>query len=169
MLTVVDTYSHMSPIIDPRFRYRGEDVVEMQEKVCGEIGYPKTVRVDNGSAFISCDMDLSAYQKDITLVRRGARTGGTLRGSLSRPGMPTDNVRSCPRTDGGLTTSLIEAFNSTFRSECLNAHWFLSLADACEKMERRRRFHNEERPHSAIGNIPPITLANSAGETSRPC
>ena len=63
MLTVVDTYSHMSPIIDPRFRYRGEDVVEMQEKVCGEIGYPKTIRVDNGSAFISCDIDLSAYQK----------------------------------------------------------------------------------------------------------
>lgn len=54
------------------------------------------------------------------------------------------------------------------RSECLNAHWSLSLEDACEKLEAWRRPCNEERPHSAIGNIPPIMLANSAGETSPP-
>ncbi|MFZ7094470.1 integrase core domain-containing protein [Primorskyibacter sp. 2E233] len=29
----------------------------------------------------------------------------------------------------------IEAFNSKLRSECLNAHWFMSLADAQEKLE----------------------------------
>jgi hypothetical protein len=50
----------------------------------------------------------------------------------------------------------------------MNAHWFLSLEDACEKLEAWRRHYNEERPHSAIGNIPPIMLANSAGETSPP-
>jgi putative transposase len=64
--------------------------------------------------------------------------------------------------------ALIEAFNSKLRSECLNAHWFLNLQDACEKLEAWRRHYNEERPHSAIGNIPPIMLANSAGETSPP-
>lgn len=143
VLTVVDTFSRMSPLIDPRFRYRGEDVVAALEKVCGKIGYPKTIRVDNGSEFISRDMDLWAYQKGVT-------------SDFSRPGKPTDNA-------------FIEAFNSKFRSECLKAHWFLSLADACQKMERWRRFYNEERPHSAIGNIPPISLANSAGETSPPC
>ena len=36
------------------------------------------------------------------------------------------------------------------------------------KLEAWRRHYNEERPHSAIGNIPPIMLANSAGETSPP-
>lgn len=50
----------------------------------------------------------------------------------------------------------------------MNAHWFLSLQDACEKLEAWRRHYNEERPHSATGNIPPIMLANSAGETSSP-
>lgn len=30
------------------------------------------------------------------------------------------------------------------------------------------RIYNEERPHSAIRNITPIMLANSAGETSPP-
>ncbi len=54
------------------------------------------------------------------------------------------------------------------RSECLNARWFLSLQDTCEKLETWRRHYNEERPHSATGNIPPIMLANSASETSPP-
>ncbi|MGY6638075.1 MAG: integrase core domain-containing protein, partial [Erythrobacter sp.] len=135
-------YSRLSPVVDPRFSYRGEDVVATLERACREIGYPKTIRVDNGSEFISRDMDLWAYQRGVIL-------------DFSRPGKPTDNA-------------FIEAFNSKLRSECLNAHWFLSLEDACEKLEAWRRHYNEERPHSAIGNIPPIMLANSAGETSPP-
>jgi putative transposase len=63
--------------------------------------------------------------------------------------------------DGGVAGFLAPALP-------LNAHWFLSLQDACEKLEAWRRHYNEERPHSAIGNIPPIMLANSAGETSPP-
>ena len=54
------------------------------------------------------------------------------------------------------------------RSAVLNAHWLLSLEDACEKLEAWRRHYNEEPPHSAIGNMLPIMLANSAGETSPP-
>ncbi|CAQ52386.1 Putative transposase (fragment) [Sinorhizobium meliloti 1021] len=30
-------------------------------------------------------------------------------------------------------TALSEAFNDRFRAECLNQHWFLTLADAREK------------------------------------
>jgi len=44
------------------------------------------------------------------------------------------------------------------KAECLNAHWFMCLADATEKCETWRRDYNEVRPHSAIGNIPPVTL-----------
>jgi putative transposase len=142
ILTVVDTFSRVSPVLDARFSYRGEDVVATLEKACRVAGYPKTIRVDNGSEFISRDMDLWAYQRGVTL-------------DFSRPGKPTDNA-------------FIEAFNSKLRSECLNTHWFLSLEDACEKLERWRRHYNEDRPHSAIGNIPPILLANSPGATSPP-
>ena len=39
-----------------------------------------------------------------------------------------------------------------FRAECLNAHWFLTLADAREKLEACCKYYNEERPHGAIGN-----------------
>ncbi len=43
--------------------------------------------------------------------------------------------------------AFIEAFNGRFRSECLNTHWFLTLADAREKMEDWLRYYNEVRPH----------------------
>jgi putative transposase len=43
--------------------------------------------------------------------------------------------------------------------KCLNVHWFLSLADAQEKVER---------PHGAIANKPPIMLLNHDGAASPP-
>ena len=142
VLTVVDTWSRFSPVIDPRFSYRGEDVVRTLEETCARIGYPKTIRVDQGTEFVSRDLDLWAYQRGVTL-------------DFSRPGKPTDNA-------------FIEAFNGKFRQECLNAHWFLTLADAGEKMEAWRRFYNEDRPHSAIGYNAPISLQNVPGVSGPP-
>ncbi|MEM8761433.1 MAG: IS3 family transposase [Pseudomonadota bacterium] len=142
VLTVVDTFSRYVPVLDPRFRYRGEDVVATLDRVCRQVGYPATIRVDQGSEFISRDMDLWAYRHGVTL-------------DFSRPGKPTDNA-------------FIEAFNGRFRAECLNAHWFLSLADAAEKMEAWRRDYNEERPHGAIGNNVPAALMKPAHAAS-PC
>ena len=57
ILTVVDTFSRYVPVLDARFRYRGEDVVATLDRVCRRTGYPKTIRVDQGSEFISRDMD----------------------------------------------------------------------------------------------------------------
>ena len=71
------------------------------------------------------------------------------------PGKPTQNA-------------FIEAFNGRFRSECLNTHWFLTLADAAEKMEAWLRYYNEDRPHGAIGHKPPISLQNPGGAPSPP-
>lgn len=127
---------------DPRFSYRGEDVVQTLERVCQEVGYPKMIRVDNGSEFISRDLDLWAYQRDVVL-------------DFSRPGKPTDNA-------------YIESFNGKFRAECLNQHWFLSLDDARQKMEKWRRDYNEVRAHSATGNKPPISLMNAYGASGPP-
>ena len=88
--------------------------------MCRKIGYPKSIRVDNGSGFISRDLDLWAYQKGVIL-------------DFSRPGKPTDNA-------------FIESFNGKFRQECLNAHWFMSLDDARMKMEEWREDYNNVRP-----------------------
>jgi transposase InsO family protein len=64
-----------------------------------------------------------------------------------------------------LTDDLVRLLPKT---ECLNAHWFMSLEDAREKMEAWRRDYNEVRPHSAIGNKPPIELINRDGASGPP-
>ncbi|GMG85661.1 hypothetical protein LNKW23_48860 [Paralimibaculum aggregatum] len=133
ILTVVDTFSRFSPAIVPKFSFRAPDVIEVLEQVGRAHGFPKTIRVDQGSEFISRDLDLWACQRDVTL-------------DVSRPGKPTDNA-------------FIESLNGKFRAECLNTHWFMSLDDARRKCEAWRRDYNEVRPHSAIGNKPPIEFA----------
>lgn len=104
------------------------------------VRYPRTIRVDQGSEFISRDLDLWAYQNGVVL-------------DFSQPGKPTDNA-------------FIEAFNGRLRAECLNTHWFMSLADAREKLADWRRYYNEERPHGAIGNNVPSALMKSGDAAS---
>ena len=130
VLTIVDTFSRFSPATEVRFNFRGADVVAVLERVGRRIGFPTAIRVDQGTEFTSRELDLWAYQRGVTL-------------DFSRPGKPTDNA-------------FIESFNGKFRAECLNAHWFMSLDDAQRKCETWRRDYNEQRPHSAIGNMTPV-------------
>jgi transposase InsO family protein len=88
----------------------------------------------------------------------GSRSLGLREGcyaNFSRPGKPTDNA-------------FIEAFNGRLRAECLNAHWFLTLADAREKLEDWRKYYDEDRPHGAIGNKTPVCLMTPPGASSPP-
>jgi len=116
--------------------------VRVLEGVCKQVEFPATIRVDQGSEFVSRDLDLWAYQRGVTL-------------DFSRPGKPTDNA-------------FIESFNGKFRAECLNAHWFMTLDDARRKCEAWRRDYNEERPHSAIGNKVPIELVDRSAACGLP-
>ena len=102
-------------------------------------GAPKTIRVDNGPEFISKALDRWAYENGVKL-------------DFLRPGKPTDNA-------------FVESFNGRLRDECLNTHWFLSLADARTKIEAWRRDYNESRPHTALGWLTPVEYAASAGVT----
>jgi len=119
--------------------FRGTDVVEVLARVGREIGLPSSIRVEQATQFVSRDLDLWAYQRGVTL-------------DFSWSGKPTDNA-------------FIEAFNSRFRVECLNAHWFLNLADARKKMEE---ILQRRTPTWAIGQKPPITLLNHYGAASPP-
>jgi len=142
VLTILDIFSRFSPALEPRFNFSGADVVRVLEEVCKEVGFPAAIRVDQGSEFVSRDLDLWAYQRGVTL-------------DFSRPGKPTDNA-------------FIESFNGKFRAECLNAHWFMTLDDARRKCEAWRRDYNEERPHSAIGNKVPIELVDRSAACGLP-
>jgi putative transposase len=54
--------------------------------------------------------------------------------------------------------------NGKFRAECLNVHWFTTLDEMRRICEDWRRDYNEVRPHSAIGNKPPISLMNCSDQ-----
>lgn len=86
-----------------------------------------------GSEFISKALDKWAYENEVALA-------------FSRPGKPTDNA-------------YIESFNGSFRDECLNVNWFLSLEDAKMKAEKWRQDYNFSRPHSALNNLTPSEFA----------
>ena len=109
VLTIVDTFTRYAPAIEPRFGYRACDVIEVLERVGRADGFPQAIRVDQGSEFVSRELDLWAYQRGVTP-------------DFSRPGKPTNNA-------------FIESLNGKFRAECLNAHWFMSLDDARVKCE----------------------------------
>jgi putative transposase len=137
-LTVVDNYTRESLAIDVGQSLKGEDVVNTLNRIAAERGLPATIKVDNGSEFISKVMDKWAYERGIEL-------------DFSRPGKPTDNAK-------------VESFNGRLRQECLNAHWFLSLDDARDKIEDWRRYYNETRPHSALQWATPAEFARQARE-----
>lgn len=104
LLTIVDISSRFSPALEPRLTFRGTDVVGVLERVCNEVGFPATIRVDQGSS--SCRTILTSGPTNTAL-------GWTSRAPESRPTTPS----SKPSTDASR----------------LNAHWVLSLADAREK------------------------------------
>ena len=129
-LTVVDNLSRECLAIHVDQAIKGQDVVAVMERLqLFKDRCPERIQVDNGSEFISKDFDRWAYENEVTL-------------DFSRPGKPTDNA-------------LIESFNGSFRDECLNANWFLSIDDARKKVEAWRKDYNGFRPHSSLGNLTP--------------
>lgn len=60
------------------------------------------------------------------------------------------------------------AFNGRLRDECLNEHWFTSLAHAQAVIETWRWEYNEERPKKGLGGPTPAAYAKTlTKETSK--
>ena len=132
-LTVMDQFTRECLAIYADQNIKGEQVVALIRQLSIVRGVPRRLQTDNGSEFISKALDQWAYENQVIM-------------DFSRPGRPTDNP-------------FIESFNGSFRDECLNIHWFLSLKDAREKIENWRVDYNTFRPHSALGNLPPGQFA----------
>lgn len=116
-----------SLIIDIRQRLKGEVVVAALRRICEQRRVPNVVFCDNGSEFTGHIFDPWAYYHRVRI-------------DFSRHGMPTDNAFS-------------ESLNGTFRDECLNSHWFVSLAAAEAKIEAWRKDYNETQPHRDLNNL----------------
>jgi len=138
VLTVVDVFTRQALATEAGLKLKGENVVEVLNRLVARHGAPKYVFVDNGSEFTGRLMDMWAYHHGVRL-------------DFSRPGKPTDN-------------SYVETFNGSLRDECLNVHWFDSLAEAKRVLEAWRRDYNESRPHSALNELTPTEYARKIKE-----
>lgn len=128
-LTIIDIKSRFAPAVEVAFSLPGERVVSALNRLKEQRGLPRAITVDNGPEFRSKVLQKWAKTNDVTL-------------DYIEPGKPTQNA-------------FIESFNATFRQECLDAHWFTSIADAKEKIELWRNDYNTERPHRSIGRLTP--------------
>ena len=134
MLTVIDQWSRECVLIEPGFRMSGVIVAEALDRVAGARPLPTSIRVDHGTEFTSRALDAWAWQRGVQL-------------DFIRPGKPTEN-------------GMIESFNGRLRDECLNCHEFESLHQARTRIEFWRNDYNQERPHSALGQMTPREYVN---------
>jgi putative transposase len=134
-LNIVDDCTRECLAIEVDTSITGVRVQAVLERLADTRGLPMSITVDNGPEFDGQVLDKWAYRRAVQL-------------SFIRPGKPNENA-------------YIESFNGKFRDECLNEHWFLSLAHARSIIEDWRIEYNTERPHSSLGNLTPAEFAKA--------
>jgi len=140
-LTVVDDATHESVAIVPERAIGGYALTRMLDRLAVERGLPQAIRTDNGKEFCGRAMLNWAHARSVRLF-------------LIEPGKPNQNA-------------YIESFNGRLRDECLNEHWFVSLAHARAVIEAWRREYNEERPKKSLGGLTPSAYARQlAGKSA---
>lgn len=132
-LTVVDDATQESVTIAPDTAISGTYVTRLLERIKVERGLPKVIRSDNGREFCGRAMAIWAHENSVAL-------------RFIEPGKPNQNA-------------YVESFNGRLRDECLNEHWFTSLAHARTVIEEWRRDYNEQRPKKDLGGVPPAVYA----------
>jgi putative transposase len=145
VFTLVDDFTREAPHLEVDFSLPAERVIDALERVAGERGLPQTIVVDNGSEFTSRALDEWAHRRKVQL-------------QFIRPGKPVENA-------------YIESFNGRLRDECLNQHWFLTLADARRIVQEWRADYNSNRPHSGLRGLTPAEFAekNRSGNETTTC
>lgn len=118
----------------------GARVVAVLDRLARTHGLPNAIVCDNGPEFAGEALDEWAYMHNVTL-------------DFIDPRKPTQNA-------------FIESFNGTFREECLNENWFVSLTDAQQTIEAWRVEYNTERPHSKLRDCTPREFALNLTSTA---
>jgi len=134
-LNVVDDFTKECVAIEVDRSLPGLRVARVLDRLAETVGLPEILVMDNGPEFSGRALDTWAYARGVQL-------------RFIRPGKPTDNA-------------FVESFNGKFRDECLNEHWFASVAEARALIEAWRIDYNTVRPHSALGGATPEQFANS--------
>jgi putative transposase len=123
-LNIVDDYTRECLAIEVETSLTGERVARVLQRLLTGDQKPQMIVVDNGPEFTSKALDAWATRNKVHL-------------RFIDPGRPMQNA-------------FIESFNGRFRDECLNQHWFISLEEAREEIEKWREDYNQQRPHSSL-------------------
>ena len=113
ILGIVDDGTHECVAAHVEHTIGGDHLVRVLDQLCASRGYPKIIRTDNAKEFTGRAMLTWAHERGVVL-------------RLIEPGKPNQNA-------------YIESFNSRFRDECLNEHWFLNLRHARSLIRAWRR------------------------------
>jgi len=130
LFTVVDVFTREALAIEVDTSLPGGRVVRVLERLAVERGAPDEIVLDNGPELAGKAVDQWAYERGVQL-------------RFIEPGKPVQNA-------------FVESFQGRLRDECLDRHWFVSLADARHTVEAWRQDYNRVRPHSALGYRPPV-------------
>lgn len=136
VLTVIDVFTRECLALVAGRSLRSADVTAALKAIIAERGRPAALTVDNGTEFTANHFDAWAFANGIAV-------------DFIRPGKPIENA-------------FIESFNGRLRDECLNAHWFTSLADVRQTLAAWRWDYNEMRPHSRLAGLTPKAFAAAA-------
>jgi len=132
-LNIVDDCTRECLVIEVDTSLTGRRVAEVLDRLADLRGLPESITVDHGPEFEGQVLDAWAYKHGVQLA-------------FIRPGKPVENA-------------YVESFNGRFRDECLNEHWFVTMAQARRVIENWRIEYNEERPHSSLGSLTPARFA----------
>jgi transposase InsO family protein len=132
-LAVVDDATQDTVAVVPEHTIGGDHLTRILDGICSQRGKPMKIRSDNGAEFTGKAMLNWAHRNGVAL-------------RLIEPGKPNENA-------------YVESFNGRLRDECLNEHWFTSLAHARTVIETWRREYNEERPKRSLGGLTPAQYA----------
>lgn len=133
---VIDDHNREGLGVDVDFSMPSSRVIRSLEQIIEWRGKPEAIRCDNGPEYISHALIDWATKQRITLL-------------YIQPGKPTQNA-------------YIERFNRTARHEWLDLYLFNSIEHAQLLATQWLWTYNNERPHTAIGGIPPRQLLNVA-------
>ncbi len=139
-LTIVDDATHESVAVVAERAIGGQLLTRILDRVALTRDLPQVMRTDNGKEFCGRAMLTWAHTQGVAL-------------RLIEPGKPNQNA-------------YIESFNGRLRDECLNEHWFVSLAHAQQIIEGWRREYNEERPKKGLGGLTPAAYARKLAVAS---
>lgn len=131
-LNMLDDFSRESVYMEADTSITGERVTRILDRLAEVRGLPEVLVMDNGPEFTSKALLIWAKLRGVRLHH-------------IEPGKPNQNA-------------FIESFNGTFRNECLNQNWFVSLQEARDVIERWRVEYNAERPHSSLNKMTPMAF-----------